>query len=283
MARGTTRLFAGFLVASSMLRAQVAPQPTAPPQSAANPLAIGEQALEHERWAEAQKFFENFLQQNPDSALAQYYLGFAYFGQKQYPQAEQVFLKLTRMVPSNWGVHSNLAEVYAAEERWPDFDRERKLVHDARQRGEQGLSKNGNDVIDVLYVSNERYIVREFDPLVGHFHTRYNVTHFGKDGKADFWIACESDDVDQTFFAQKHPKEAAAGQRSFSLDSYSQSFNATGQLVGQTHGTLKFYPDGEPTYETVRTDVLNALQHKAAAMSTTTTPVPANEGQHPKP
>ena len=260
-------VLAGVLLLSSVVQGQTVSQ-----QGTPDPLLIGKQALAHEQWTDAQKFFEAYLQQNPDSIEAQNYLGFALFGQKRYPQAEKVFLKLAAANPKNWGVHSNLAEVYAAEQRWTDFDRERNSVREARQRGEPGLNKNGADVIDVLYIGSERYIVREFEPLIGRFHARYNFTHFSKEGKADFWIACESDDVDQSSFAQKHPKEAAAGQRSFSLDSYSQNFNATGQLVGQTHGTIKFYPDGEPSYETVRGDVVKVLEHKSTPMSTTTTP-----------
>ena len=252
------------------------------PQTSPDPIAIGKQAIAREQWEEAERFFKSYLRENPDSAEGQYNLGFAYFGEKQYAKAEQVYMKMIVANPKSWAAHSSLAEVCAAEGRWPDFNQERKLVRDARERGEAGASRSNSDVIDVLYVGAERYIVREFNPLNGRFHSRYSFTHFGKDGKLDFWIQCESDDVDQSSFAQKHPKEAAAGQRSFSLDSYSQTLNASGQLVGQTHGTIKFYWDGEPTYETVRADVLGALERKATPMSTTTVPAPtANPSAKP--
>lgn len=253
------------------------------PSAGTDPMMVGKQAVQHEDWPSAQKFFEAYLHDYPDSLEAQYYLGFALFGEKQYPQAEQVFNKMIGANPKLWSAHISLAEIYAAEGRWPDFDRERQTVRTARHNSEPGISKNGSDVIDVLYVGGERYIVREFDPLVGRFHTRYNFSHVDKSGKPDYWIACESDDVDQSSFAQKHPQEAAAGARSFSLDSYSQTLNAQGQLASQTHGTLKFYSDGEPTYETVRADVLSRLEHRSAPMSTTTSPVPQPTAPAQKP
>ena len=64
---------------------------------------------------------------------------------------------------------------------------------------------------------------------------------------------------------------AATGERSFSLDSYSAlKPNADGRGYTQTHSTIKFYPDGEPTYETVRSDVMKALEHPSGGISSTT-------------
>jgi len=51
----------------------------------------------------------------------------------------------------------------------------------------------------------------------------------------------------------------------------------------QTQGLIKFYWEGEPTYETVRADVLGALNHKSAPMGTVTAPAqPAGPVQAPK-
>ena len=243
------------------------------PTGRPDPLVVGKQAIQHEDWANARKFFEAYLHDDPENVEAQFYLGFALFGEKQYPQAEQTFQKLISANPKLWSAHVSLAEVYALEGRWSDFDRERQVVRDARHSGEPGINRTGGDVIDVLYVGDERYIVHEYDPLAGRFHARYNFSHVNKQGKVDYWIACESDDVDQSSFAQKHPNKAAAGERSFSLDSYSQTLNADGQVVRQTHGTIKFYWDGEPTYEAVRADVLGVLEHRTKPMSTTAAPV----------
>ena len=64
------------------------------------------------------------------------------------------------------------------------------------------------------------------------------------------YIDLESDDVDQAAFQKAHPESAAKGERSYSLDTYSAPCS---------QGLMKFYNEGEPTYETVRADVMKAL------------------------
>lgn len=237
----------------------------------ADPLAVGKQALGHNDYKAAQEFFANYLKDNPENDEAIFLAGNSALGLKQYDDAASYYQKLIAKQPTMWPAHKNLVIVYAAQNKWTDFDRERKLMQDARAQGSPELSAKDADVIDILYVGDERYIVRAYSELVGHFHVRYNFTHFSEDGKPDFWISCESDDIDQISFAKAHPKGAAAGQRSFSLDSYTPMVpNPNGQGMTQTHGTIKFYPDGEPTYESVRADVIKVLEHKSSPMSTTT-------------
>jgi tetratricopeptide (TPR) repeat protein len=229
-------------------------------QPASDPLATGKQALDHEQWIDAQKFFTNYLRDNPDNVEAQFYLGNAELGAKQYGQAEQIFKKIIAAYPRAWSAYSSLSEVYSAQERWPEFDAQRKILLDAREQHLEGWEKIGNDVIDVLQVGDERWIVREYYPLAGRFHTRYNFIHFDKQGKVDQYISCESDDVDQADFAKRHPRKASAGERSFSLDGYS----------GNTHSTILFYSEGEPEYSRVRADVLRSLTGQSTPLSTRT-------------
>lgn len=236
--------------------------PAAPP----DPLFLGKQALAHSDYATAQTFFTNYLKDNSVSVEALFYAGNAALGLKQYDEAARRFDTAIAIDPTLWAAHKNLVIIDAAQGKWQDFDRERKLLAAARASNAPNLSKIDPDVIEVIYLDSERYVVRAFPQLAGRFKVRYNFVHFGKDSKADFWIACESDDVDQAAFAQKHPKEAAAGERSFSMDSY------TVAPAGSTHGTIKFYPDGEPTYDTVRADAIKILEHKTGPLSTTTVP-----------
>jgi tetratricopeptide (TPR) repeat protein len=222
------------------------------PQPSTDPLAAGKQALQHEQWDAAHTFFTGYLHDNPGNAEAEFDLGFASFGMKHYDEAESLFKEIIAQHPKTWAAHSNLAEVYAAEKKWPEFNQERTLLHDAKENREPGTDRIGNDVIELLFVGDERWIVREYYPLSGRFHTRYNFTHFGNDGKLDRYISCESDDVDQAAYAKRHPKKAAAGERSFSLDGYTSN----------THSTILFYSEGEPPYERVRADVLRVLTGK---------------------
>lgn len=229
--------------------------PSAPP----DPMATGKQALSQERWSDAQKFFTAYLQDNAQSVEAKFYLASAAQGAKEYGQAESLYKQIIAAYPRTWSAHSNLSEVYAAQEHWPEFHAERELLHAAKEAHEEGTDRMGNDVIDVLYVDGQRWIVHEYYPLAGRFHTRYNFTHFDAAGKLDRYISCESDDVDQADFAKRHPRKATAGDRSFSLDGYQAN----------THSTILFYSEGEPAYERVRADVLRALTGKANPLSTT--------------
>jgi tetratricopeptide (TPR) repeat protein len=272
-----------FAALASILGLMPASNSQSMPQPVADSLAIGKQDLAQERWQDAEQFFYAYLQQSPDSSDAQLDLGFAYFAERRYDKSEQSFLKLIAVNPKNWAAHNDLVEVYAGQERWADFNRERELIKLARDRGELGENKPVTAVIDVLYVGDEKYIVRDYDPPSGRFHALYNFTHFDKLKQLDFWISCESDDIDQIEFAKQHPKEAAAGQRSFSLDSYTPVTKTPSGQMTQTHGTIKFYPDGEPAYQTVRTDVLKVFARSPGPMKLPNTLQLPAPGPTPKP
>lgn len=238
---------------------------------------MGRQAFRQHNYQDAQTYFTAYLKDNPDDADALFFAGLTAIGLKQYDDAARYLQAAIKNRPPLWAARKNLVIVYAAQGKWADFDRERKLIQDARASGAAGLSPTDSDIIDVIHIGSERYIVRAYDPLEGRRKTRYNFIHFGPDVKLDFWISCDSLDVDQIYFARKHPEEAAAGKRSFSLDSFTaMKPRADGKGYTQTQGFIKFYPDGEPTYETVRADVIEVLEHRLEPkVSATPSPTPS--------
>jgi hypothetical protein len=66
----------------------------------------------------------------------------------------------------------------------------------------------------------------------------------------------ESSDVDQAIFAKEHPKEAADGIRTFSLDAYRETGLNSNDQRTQTHYTFRFFT-GQPSYATVRDEFIN--------------------------
>ena len=89
------------------------------------------------------------------------------------------------------------------------------------------------------------------------------------DGHLLLLVTLESGDFDQPLFAKEHPKEAAAGARSYSLDAYKDTgVNSSGQKT-QTHYTFKFFV-GQPTYDVVRQDIIEAATGKASPISSRT-------------
>lgn len=234
----------------------------------ADPLAVGRSALDHGDYAAAKGFFANYVATAPKDAEAWFYLGAADLALQQPPEAAKAFEKSVELKPDAWSAHENLVLAYALMEDWAAFDKERAVIKAARDAKSPGVALDGHDLIDILKTNGQTYQVWYFYRPYGHFHARYAFLHFDKDGHADRWYQCESDDADQYFFQQKHPDKAKAGDRSYSLDSY--WIEKPGQYPSQAlHG---FYMDGEPMYETVRADVLKSLAGETRPAATMAPP-----------
>src|SRR5207245_1743145 len=115
----------------------------------------------------------------------------------------------------------------------------------------------GSFVFDAFDLADKHVEAVEYPQLTGQFHFRYAFNVTDAAGNLVERIALQSDDIDQQKWAQEHPAQAAAGGRMFSLDSYHQT--APGQ---QAHGLIRFYNEGEPTYEEVSTFVKEMLAGK---------------------
>lgn len=156
-----------------------------------------------------------------------------------------------------WGMHMEIVPLYAANGDWQSFDAERSKIREAAKANPELMKVNGGYLIEEIHQDGQVIHAFEYPLLYGRFHTRYRFLYPAASPHAvPPYIDCESDDIDQVAFAQKHPEQAAKGDRSFSLDGY---------LKPNTHSTLMFFDDGEPTYETVRAVVLK----NPAPMSTT--------------
>jgi tetratricopeptide (TPR) repeat protein len=153
-----------------------------------------------------------------------------------------------------WSLHISLMQDFIQLGRWQDFETERLTTRKASLAGDSSLPPENGYTIDTLGTGNEFIRVIEFPTLHGKYRTRDRfLLYEEKDPCTGFtpYIDLESDDVDQVEFAKQHPDRAAAGDRSFSLDAYP---------TANSQGLLKFYPDGEPTYQTVRADVLARMK-----------------------
>lgn len=235
-----------------------------------DPLQVGKAALARSDFADAKAFFTQYLEEDPNNPEALLGEGNAELGLKNYDAAKARYQQGIAVKPTLWAAHENMLIVYAALGDWKAFDTERAAIATARAAHAPGLPPEMGFTIDLLEVNGKRFIVREFDPPLGTFHVRYSFVHFGPDHKPQTWLSCESDDADQAAFAKAHPKEAAEGKRSYSLDGYSAVTTTADGKREQTRATLKLYPDAEPRYETVREDVLSILHGNPAPLSSTT-------------
>ena len=217
----------------------------------------GKQAIADKDFAKAKLIYQQYLKAHADSIPGQLGLAEAELGLHEYEAAELQYRAVTTTQPELWIAHKNLVLVEAELGRWDEFDRERAILKAARERGEPGISARESDVIDSFTVRGKRWIVREYSEPVGRSKARYNFEHFSADGKAEVYISLESDEGARAAVAggavpigaePKANDDAAAGDQ------------ALNWYTGKAHGTIRRYPKGEPTYETVRAAVLRWLR-----------------------
>jgi hypothetical protein len=218
-------------------------------------LAEAKQELAAKHFIHAKTLFAAYLKAHPESVDAETGVGDAEIALHEYQAAELTYRSVVAKQPNAWRAHKNLVIIEAALGRWEEFDRERAVLRAARERGEEGISARESDVIDGFDVGGKHWIVREYYLPAGRSLTRYNFEYFGADGRVKEYISLESAEAAKAAAAEGDVLRADEQARQeavkdFALDWY----------TGESHGAVKTYPAGEPTYETVRADVMRWLR-----------------------
>jgi tetratricopeptide (TPR) repeat protein len=220
-------------------------------------LAEAKQALAAKHYAQAKALFAAYVKEHPESVDAETGVGDAEIALHEYTAAELTYRSVVAKQPQMWRAHKNLVIIEAALGRWEEFDRERAVLRAAREREAEGISARESDVIDSFDVNGKHWIVREYYEPVGRSLTRYNFENFGPDGRVREYISLESaeaakDAVAQGDVLRSDEQARQEAMKDFALDWY----------TGASHGTIKSYPAREPSYETVRADVMRWLRGK---------------------
>lgn len=231
--------------------------------AARNELAPARRQLAAKHYAQARELYRAYLHAHPDSVDAQLGLADAELALRQYEAAELDYRRVVAAQPQLWVAHKNLVIIEAELGRGQEFDRERAVLRAARERGAPGISTRESDVIDSFEVpaggKPQRWIVREYFEPVGRSQARYNFERFSTEGRAEEYVSLEPTAAAQAALKpgdvhigtepQGSP-HAAPGE--FSLNWYST----------KGHGTIARYPQGEPSYERVRADLMRWLRRK---------------------
>ncbi|MGA7156924.1 MAG: hypothetical protein WBY53_08770 [Acidobacteriaceae bacterium] len=245
------------LAVTAPLAAQTTSQRTVPPQIAAARAALTAKQYQH-----AEELFTDFARSHPNNIDAEEGIGDAELGLHEYEAAELQYRSVVSAQPEFWIAHKNLVIVEAKLGRWGEFDRERALLRFARERGAPGISTRESDIIDDFNVNGQHWIVREYYEPVGRSLTRYNFEDFGPDGRVREYISLESAEAARRALARN--PNIVIGAESAKLPSIKDF--ALNYYTGRSHGTIKLYPNGEPTYERVRAEVIRWLKtHPAPA------------------
>jgi len=227
--------------------------------SSANDLAAARQELAAKHYARAKELYRAYLRSHPDSVDAEFGVADAELALHEYEAAEIDYRRVVAAEPQQWVAHKNLVIVEAELGRWSEFDRERAVLREARDRGAPGLSRTESDVIDSFEVNGHRWIVREYYEPVGRSQARFNFERFSPEGRVEEYVSLEPTAAAVAALKPgdvhigtetKTPPHAASSE--FSLNWYS----------AKGHGTIARYPNGAPKYERVRADLIRWLREK---------------------
>ena len=226
---------------------------TLPPPAAA-PLVEGKRALARNDFAGAKMIFAEYVRMHPGDVQGELGLGDAELGLHRYEAAETIYRRIVAAQPLTWQAHKNLVIVEAALGRWEDFDGERVVLRVARERGAKGIDPHESDVIDVITVRGQRWIVRDYFEPLGRARARYNFERFSADGRVLEYVSLESADAFPKELNGRAiivgPAAKGANTNGFALDWYN----------GKSHGRIAAYAK-EPSYEKVRADFLKWSAH----------------------
>lgn len=253
------RVLAKALLCFGLVGNALAQKPKDPVSGTQADLSAARQELTAKHYARAKELYRAYLQAHPGSVDAQFGVADAELGLREFEAAEWDFRKVVAAQPQNWIAHKNLVIVEAELGRWDEFERERAVLRDARERGAPGVSARESDVIDSFEANGHRWIVREYYQPVGRSQTRYNFERFSPEGHAEEYVSLEPTAAAEAALKPGDVHigaETEAPPRStteeFSLNWYS----------AKGHGTIAHYPKGEPRYEKARADLLHWLRPK---------------------
>ncbi|MGA8939951.1 MAG: hypothetical protein WB439_12385 [Acidobacteriaceae bacterium] len=241
------------LAIAALLSIPATAQKVVPPQ-----IVAARKALEAKQYQHAEEIFVSYLKAHPGNIDAEEGIGDAELGLHEYESAELQYRSVVSAQPEFWIAHKNLVIVEAKLGRWSEFDRERALLRGARERGAPGISARESDVIDDFDVYGEHWIVREYYEPVGRSLTRYNFEYFGPNGRVREYVSLESAEAARRALARN--PNVLIGVDTATLPKIKDF--ALNYYTGNSHGTIKLYPSGEPTYEQVRAYLIHWLRNK---------------------
>jgi hypothetical protein len=228
------------------------PRPQAEPVRQPDPIAFEgvRSSLESGHKEEALQKAQAIVQIYPDNLQANVMTGAVLLDLNRSADAVPFFRKAVAAEPDDPHMHSLLLEAYAESGDTADRDQERAALRRFHSDGKHpAFSEVHGYMIERIPVGNLSVEAIEYFAPEGKYHFSWRFDVYDTSGKMIEFVALASEDEDQAFFAQSHPKEAKAGIRRFSLDRYTQNQQA---LLG--------FIDGQPSYDDLRARVVKIIQ-----------------------
>lgn len=236
-----------------------AQRPASEDPGSKNELAAARQELAAKHYERAKELYRAYLQAHPNNVDAEFGVADAELALHEYEAAEIDYRRVVAAEPQQWVAHKNLVIVEAELGRWSEFDRERTVLREARQRGAPGISPSESDVIDSFEVNGHRWIVREYYEPVGRSQARFNFERFSPDGRVEDYVSLEPTAAAE---AALKPGDVHIGAETRTTPHTASGEFSLNWYSGKGHGTIAHYPKGEPSYERVRTDLIRWLRKR---------------------
>ena len=211
--------------------------------------------MEKRQYSDALIQYNAALVADPDDQSLLYDAGLASYLSKDYASAKNYWTHFIQIEPDNWRVQAKLVQTYQALGDLKARDNTRHALFKLRDGHKSPeLSKQETYCREQFTVDGQPVFAYEFYELTGKIATRYKFVVVDKATDSEkYRIDLESDAFDNDL--AKETGELKGGEKIFSLDGY--YYDARGRL--ETQKLFAFYQN-EPTYETVRADVIRVIQ-----------------------
>jgi tetratricopeptide (TPR) repeat protein len=205
------------------------------------------------------------LAAKPASSQANKLVGVVLLDDQKPADALPYFQKAMDLDANDASVHALLEQAYAQAGDSKNRDAQRAILRGFHSDGKHpDFTRAMGFLVETIPFHDRVVQAVEFYEPAGKFHFYYRFNVYDTAGHLQSFYALESDDMDQTAYAKEHPKEAAAGERRFSIDVYGQSAD------GRPMQGLVAFIDGQPTYDEVRGRIIKILDSNTKPLATTT-------------
>ena len=236
-------------------------QETTVPHSADEAFRAGNALMGEKKYCGAVTRYKEGLTSSPDDTSLLYNGGLAAFQCKQYPVAVSFWKHLQDLDPPDWHTRAKLIQAYQALGKFPQRDQERAALFDLRKRDPSGeLAKQVEYCRDQFEAGGENVMAFEYFELKGDRAVRYVFSIIDESKQEErYRLSLGSYDTTNAIWHETTKPRPKDTDRLFHLDGYYDWGHATYGM---------YFP--EPSYDEVRTAVIEVLEKKKNPQSTST-------------
>jgi tetratricopeptide (TPR) repeat protein len=229
------------------------------PLDAEAALRVGNTLMDEKKYCEALTRYREGLASSPDDTSLLYNGGLAAFQCKQYLAAVDLWRHLKTLDQSDWRTRAKLIQGYQALGKVSEREAERTALFDLRRQDSDGdLAEQVEYCRDQFEAGGEKVMAFEHFELKGERAVRYVFSIIDETKqRAKYRLSLGSYDATNAFWHETTKPRPKDTDRLFHLDGYYDWGHATYGM---------YFP--EPSYDDVRTSVIEVLEKKRNPLST---------------